>query len=666
MCDLPAGPAVTNQTRTCGTVCPCPLEIPSSYFCRTIKFIPLRSPSNDRARQLVGSIGHTNQYLVGPSYLYLSFMLGYDSSFRPTEILNNIFGPDLVEICDDAVDLSFAKYDCKRAHSIVIQGGQYQGQERNPHAWFADYFYLSQTYQGVISFEPTITNLIFNFDLYLGFDAALPGLYFRTYGPVVHSHWHSHYNERILDDPSAGRLPHPAGYFSVAQIPNAKLLQSFTCYAGGARPEQLDPDSLDIDNTIVFQPLAYSRITRNSRHRTGLADMRLELGWNVFQNEDYHLGFYLQGVAPTAPKRCPQYLFEPIIGNNGHWEMGGGISGSYIFWANDDGESHIGFMADINLTHMLQDKEQLSLELKCKPNSIYMLAQKMATNLNVSTTEGFQLPGVATGEIGQPPENPGYQFALEYAPVANLSTVNVLVNTNLKVDIDAMLNFTCRGFSLDVGYNFWMAYRHQMSRPDAGCRDNLNSLALPNDPPNPMARWALKGDSRVFGYINTDQSPVPLSATQSQATINNGRNQEGPPSQALYDGDLTCSGADFNFFVDTSVNAYVYDDPLANSLDNCPGSGIQIRTSKTPKLLSGCDLDYPRIRGISHKFFAHVHFTHVREKITPHLGFGGFVEVGTNENSTKCALIDSLKSRIDVAISQWGIWLKGGFTFTSG
>ena len=111
-------------------------------------------------------------------------------------------------------------------------------------------------------------------------------------------------------------------------------------------------------------------------------------------------------------------------------------------------------------------------------------------------------------------------FQNQFLPVANIAQAQVKVSIPVQADIVALLNYRHCNFSWDIGYNFWSVSCEKI-KP---CGYSNNKLFFGNN------TYALKGDAQVFGFTTAASSPstclaVPLSATESFATINAGGNQ---------------------------------------------------------------------------------------------------------------------------------------------
>ena len=406
---------------------------------------------------------------------------------------------------------------------------------------------------------------------------------------------------------------------------------------------------------------------RCSRDRTGFADLRMEIGRNFIQKDKYQVGIAFQLAAPTGNKRDAEFAFDPTVGNGNHWEVGGVLHGHYILWRSKDEDKYVGVYLDANLTHMVTAREQRTFDLKGRPNSRYMLAEKMERPVNYLSSGTTTSATSFTAPIAQ--------FAGVFAPVANLTTVDVNVRASIQADIVAMVNYTRNAWEWGLGYNFWARSSEKISLPARPTNDCCVNLCTGN-----KDVWALKGDAQVFGFLSaagttlSQDEPVALSATQCGATIHKGTNA---------DADVTnCTGIDRlqNCGIDNPQFAYSRDgtDVLLVHTPGFSGDSSAIKTSVEPKFINCCDINFQRTRGISHKLFTHLSYTWDSNSWTPFIGVGASVEFGNRSSDDCCASTvldcDSSCSTssccnvcsgdcLDCALSQWAVWAKGGITF---
>ena len=620
----------------------------------TVTYFSPRSQSVDSANELVGWANDYHINLCGADDWYgaMSVKAEYTRSFKPGRISRCLFGPSLSESSCDT-------------DSINIQGSLVANRSAN--AWLADYFGLPTDFQSTFSVRPRVDNFLVDFNFYFGLDRWLEGSYFRVHAPVVHTRWNLHYCEAIG---TPGINPYEPGYFSASPTGDSRtgLLNSFADYISGNRVPALT------DGATVFQPLVASRINvDHALRKTRLSDIIWALGYNMFLSDDYHLGLNVRGAIPTGNRPKGLYLFEPTVGNGKHWELGGGLTSHYTFYRNCDETFSAGLYFDANLTHQFKARQCRVFDLVNGANSRYMLAEYMGSPV----LSGLQGGGVT----------PSAQFRSIFAPVANLTRMPIKVSSSVQADMTLLLDLSWCGWSFDVGYNFW-ARSCEKLHFDASCSPLATQL------------WALKGDASVYGFRADTGAAVQLSATNSQATIYSGTNRTA----------ATIAAATFvtNPAIDNPALATVNVPPAlpvalnANTLLGAP----QVNTSVNPVLLTVDDIDFcsARTRGISHKAFAHFNYTFLDSCncIAPYVGIGGSVEIAQRGNcggsKSTCGSDDScgfalpgcapLAAVVEAprtsscnttcnpckdncrnsgcntcALSQWAVWLKGGFSF---
>ncbi len=632
----------------------------SNECCDVTPCFSPRSQGRDKVRQLVGTTDHI--FLYDPAIWYGNFsvMVEYTRSFRPHEIARCLFGCSLNDNCD-----------CP--DTIKIQGCKVENRDKK--AWLADYFYLPSDFDGTISFEPRISNVNIDFDLFMGMDEWLKGLYLRVYGPITHTRWDLNLCECVN---SAGECDHPEGYFTPDKLTRDKLLNNFSEYACGQSPEDIPNTTVQtvtrVKDGVTFQPLKFAKLDPCERTKTGFADLRLEFGWNYHQKKNTvsRWGANIQAAAPTGNKNKTCFLFDTVVGNGNHWELGAGITAHHIFWRNDDESKEFGMYFDASATHLFSARQLRTFDLCNKPNSRYMLAQKLGTPVELLV--GHMTSNTTPNKVKQP----SAQFKGEFAPVANLTTLDVKVTVPAQGDLTVMFNFSWPKWQFDFGYNFWGRACEKFECPEK-CGTCCPSLCDESQ----KDMWALKGDAHVFGFASSGQlrplenkDPVALSATQSNATICKGTSGDTAKK-------TNCSIDNPRFAlaqIDDHSN-FVSIKLLNNITASDSAVADQIKTSLDPVLLQCDDINFLGTRGISHKIFAHFNYHwELNSDWQGFVGFGAFGEFGKTEslcctcdpcdtsiiNSSKCNkdyCIPCFNNCIDCSFSQWGVWIKGGVLF---
>jgi len=647
-----------------------------------------RSQSVNAARELVGAGWNTNINLCDYEACNInlcgcegwngifSIIPEYSKTFRPYNISRCLLGctscfppcPECTNACNPCKDGNL--------RAIHITGSQVES--RGAGDWLADYFGLPTDYIGCVSFAPYIENFLVDLDFYLGMDAWVKGLFFRIHAPITHTRWDLDCCECMQESiigcgryEQKGSNPHWPGYFSSTVVtPTVGIIrdklvfsfESFMCQCDVIR-----------DANIVFNPICYARMCCQRLAKTGLSDIQMALGWNFFCNEDYHCGLSIRGSAPTGnrPEAC--YLFEPIIGNGKHWELGCGLTAHWNLWygnsCNQEYES-LGLYLDANITHMFKTKQCRTFDLCGMPLSRYMLAAKFGEPVN----------NLQAGPDGGPLAVPSKQFQGVYAPLANITTFAVDVSVGVQADIALLLQYCNDNFSYGIGYNFWAK----------SCEKIELNCACPH--PLEENTWALKGDAFMYGFTYDPTTiltnPVALSATQNNATLCNGTNNWPDGSDGLAWAQ--------NPGIDKKQPAWNGNgDPLI-IVDALTSTTAQVYTSKDPVFINLCNIDFngARTKGMSHKIFIHFDYTwHNTKDWVPYLGIGGEVEFGVPCNDNCCApccgprppyntdeccyqpygpyaacdnscYLNNDTTCCSCAVSQWGIWLKGGIAFS--
>lgn len=631
-----------------------------------------RSQSMNNARKVAGEFGYVHLRDYDEWYARSASTFEYQRTFRSDRLAKALFGC-YVDNCDQ----------------ILIQGSDVENRDEN--ALLADYFYLPTDFSSVVKVKPIISDLIFDYNFYVGFNwRCIENAYFRFYGPLVRSKWSLNMKECIVN---SGDNDHFPGYFTPCEMPRSALLDGFCDYLSGGHPASIcatvmndgrnqDPNPLDVGDELastVFRGLDYmTACCGGSRTATTIADLRAELGWNFWNTECYHLGLNAQAAFPTGTRPSAQYLFDPVVGNGKHWEFGAGVTGHYIFWECGDFEKSFGINLDANLNYMFANHEQRTFDLKGKCLSRYMLAAR----------EGVQVAVVgALAGLDQQEEfiTPCGQFKYEYQPVANLTTLDIKVKNGLHADVAVWFNYTNNNLSVDLGYDLWARTHDEIE-----VRENCQQCPNLCDDINQDV-WVLKGTAQMYGFVDRNLTStdncnpnfaIPLSASQTGSMDNCGVFTSGATITSGADLDNPLPGWG-NLSGNELEREPLYDSPTSTS--------NQVDISVSPNYINCENIDLcARPKAVSNKVWTNVQWTWDLDRdcnplrCKPFLGIGGEVEFGVVKNpadcdcsscpttctttcpsytcDTSCCPCDS-DNYPSIAASQWGIWIKGGMNF---
>lgn len=368
-------------------------------------YLSYRSQSQDLARQKVGTIGHEYKADMDVHNGVFTITPEYTRSFHGKDIAQSLFGCYYLTSCNK---LNITGASAASGHELTDLA--------------AEWFNLPANYEGYITFEPVIQNFNADLSMYWGMDAWVKGMFARIHAPITWTKWDlgACFKTTVSGDDAGG----------VVYLHDA---EDFFCgqkYATASTAPAYDPL-----NCARFCGCSCDK----EQTKTRLADIQMDLGWNFLLDQDYNLGLFARVVAPTGNKVRGEWLFEPVIGNGHHWELGGGLTGSAILWRNQEENKHFGFYVDANVTHLFKTHQNRVFDLKGLPLSRYMFA----TNGDDSIL----------------------------APIANLTSCKMDVYVPVQADVTAMFNYTSGNWSYDLGYNFWA---RSCEKFDCSCDDCCN------------------------------------------------------------------------------------------------------------------------------------------------------------------------------------------------
>lgn len=322
--------------------------------------------------------------------------------------------------------------------------------DRGVNDLLADYFGLSPAFQSYVTILPKVSSVIVDLNLYLGWK----NFFFRAYAPFARTRSIMELSEIIGTSTLAD---FPMNYMaSTTVVPPAACWSS---YMKGDVPPYGQ----------VTETLQYGKMGC-PQYRHGIADVRCMIGWNAVSNEKNSFGVNVEFAIPTGTRPDSRYLFEPIVGNGHHWELGGGFIGKTLVWESM-GEQTIHVYYDARFTHLFGSHQIRSFDL-CSNGfgSRYEL------------TKLFDASGNYTGKT---------------VPTINRTSLECNVYVSTQIDALIMGTYENNNLNLDFGYNLW-----------ARTRENV-------DPICPLAehRFGLKG------IQNVTNGSLLINATQHNATI---------------------------------------------------------------------------------------------------------------------------------------------------
>lgn len=534
----------------------------------------IRSQGLDGVRELTGWQQIIYQYDQNSNYGTIAGTAEYTRSFRPEQISKFLFGSECLRFSGSRAD---------RQEGDIL----------------ADYFGLPASFSSNVIFSPHISNMIVDLNWFQAFDAYLPGLFIMVHVPIIQTKWNLYAREININP---GTAFYPAGYMSNSNIAASSLPQSVT--------EALRGDTTFGD---MQNPLKYGKVF-GRQMRTRIAELTATLGWNYNQPR-YHVGCNLRVGAPTGNATSAEFIFESIVGNRHHWDVGGGISAHGIMWQNTEEGRRLGLYFDAHVSHLCTSQQKRSFDFSQNGNgSRYILLEQIE-----SPSQALLINGTASAN----------QYIGNLFPAINYTTFDTDISIGVQADIVVKFAYQRDGFELDFGYNFWANSKEKLH-----CRGTF----IEN-------RFALKGDAQIYGFA-ADNSSIALNATQSSATVLGGQGSGNSNFQNLNADNQPAFAAT----VAGQLNQLNLADSVALAIPQ-----VQVRGSNPALLLKDNDINNESgilPRALSNKIFGYMGcLWNNRDDIDPYLGMGLSCEFAqTNPcNNATC--------------SQWAIWVKCGLSY---
>ena len=321
-------------------------------------------------------------------------------------------------------------------------------------------------------------------------------------------------------------------------------------------------------------PWAFGRFPTCSRSKNAVAGVALVAGWNFWQSDCGHFGAFFQYVAPTGNKPDPRFIFNPVVGNGKHHELGGGISAHYDLWNNDCDQSLTAYLDGYVVT-MLSNTQLRSFDFTGKGClSRYMLLEEV--------TPATGTPTAYTGSLIN-----GINFATRYARV----------KVSVKGDATLRFVYSNGGFNFGFGYNVYGQSKESLYLTCKVVNDCEGNPLI-----DPALGYAFKGCANLYSNGVTIAPPL----TQSNATITEcGTNDV--PAKLIQNPTSTVASADSSNCSTTCSGA------ASNTLSN---GVLNLNSGEAPKQFTN-------------KGFATLDYTWAECDYAPYLGIGAEAEGGS-------------------------------------
>lgn len=194
----------------------------------------------------------------------------------------------------------------------------------------------------------------------------------------------------------------------------------------------------ELFNALQNIPIS-SKITSSSLENTKIAEIKLTLGTRWYYQNNFFLAVWGSLIAPGAKWESPKYLFNSVIGTNGHWGMATGIRAEFpLFYCLENYFADLKpwIFLDIENQYFFINKQCRTFDLKHKQWSRYLQYRKPN---QIDTITGTKI-----------------------------LTLDTWVNPHNMVDLTTGIMVRFSEIEFQVGYSLWARQRETLSivRPE--------------------------------------------------------------------------------------------------------------------------------------------------------------------------------------------------------
>ncbi len=274
------------------------------------------------------------------------------------------------------------------------------------------------TTNGAISLTPVVYQTGADFMLYVGSHKTERGFFLKAHGPVGVMN----INPNLGDTNTIEPVDFARGALSSAAATPAPYDSMKKAFQGG-------------QSAGFLQPMIRGLINCDRTSSAKFGDLEFALGYNLYADENKHIGIAVRFSAPTGNKADGIYVFEPIFGRNGHWGAGGEIIAHWKFWESDSSDDKWAQMFfDGDVIHLFNSKHIRSFDLAANgPGSKYLLIAQYIGDTAATASE----------------------FQNQIMNAVNITTMGVCSTFAAEGNFALGFDFHWKNWSLEIGYEGW-------------------------------------------------------------------------------------------------------------------------------------------------------------------------------------------------------------------
>src|SRR3989339_105351 len=432
---------------------------------------------------------------------------------------------------------------------------------------------LSTTFTGNAWLCPKYQDFLLNFDFYFSWSNA----WLEVEIPFIHTRWNAGLGSSVS---SAG-----GDYYAFDTLESDQweyaVDDSGTSTAVVYTGDYALSSALLGNCTFGDAPkLSAGKMINCRRTANGLSGLKLELGCDFVQSERGSVGLALYTHFPVANQpsksnRCDLFIFEPKIGSQHAWKVGGALRGQYMLWKPQKGnDEHIDIFLDGRVAAVFSGTTTRLLGLQANNTTLfnqYLLLKKYSVSGSVATYAGLER-------------------------AANMLKAVVQADPGIEGQFTVMFQYQNGGIVGGFGYNFYGRDEEKLKFKKRCCWDNTYYYVIKGDLP------VRQSDGTDAGFYSAEDSNI---------------NQTG---------DIQGAGETWTAITASNItqNAIRFDDSLTPSCccnNNCNGATVL------------CVATHPRY--LSHTIFGHFGYHWYEKKLKPFVGLLGKVDFGENNTALR-------------------------------
>lgn len=232
--------------------------------------------------------------------------------------------------------------------------------------------------------------------------------------------------------------------------------------------------------------LTHAKFALKAHNEVGVGDINVNFGYTLVSDEDSQVSLNLSAVVPTGSKVRSDFVFYPVVGNGGHWAIGGGLNSNFNVYRSEDNRQALDFSLAANYKYTLAATESRVLGLwnienkRIRSGGHYRILAKKAL--------------------------------AEVVPGANELAHDVKVTQGSSVEGLAGFSYRSGDFCIDAGYNLFWREAETVKLADASAWKNDTYAFIANNK-QPSAKGVIgKSDYTKYGPIQA-QGVTTTSAT---------------------------------------------------------------------------------------------------------------------------------------------------------